>query len=90
MANLYDLLSNGFPADRDKPAFLLGDGSAVSYGELEAGAARVAGHLIAEGVAVARAVAVHGGAVKIVPWRWPGATVTWLETSVQALKSLVS
>ncbi|WP_372785453.1 AMP-binding protein [Phenylobacterium sp.] len=50
MANLYDLLAGGFPIDRDKPAFLLGDGSAVSYGELESGAAQVAGHLIARGV----------------------------------------
>jgi malonyl-CoA/methylmalonyl-CoA synthetase len=49
--NLYDLLSRGFPADRTQPAFLLSDGSAVSYGELEAGAAQVAGHLVASGVA---------------------------------------
>ena len=48
--NLYDLLAGGFPADRSKPAFLLSDGSAVSYSELEAGAARVAGHLVAKGV----------------------------------------
>ncbi|WP_394763220.1 AMP-binding protein [Phenylobacterium sp.] len=51
MANLYDILAAGFPADRDKPAFLLSDGSAVSYGELEAGAAQIAGHLVASGVA---------------------------------------
>ncbi|MFI4964367.1 MAG: AMP-binding protein [Caulobacterales bacterium] len=49
MANLYDLLAGGFPADRARPAFLLNDGRAVSYGELEAGAAQVAGHLIAQG-----------------------------------------
>jgi malonyl-CoA/methylmalonyl-CoA synthetase len=48
--NLYDLLAGGFPADRSKPAFLLSDGSAVSYGALEAGAAQVAGHLVANGV----------------------------------------
>ncbi|HEV7385921.1 MAG TPA: AMP-binding protein, partial [Phenylobacterium sp.] len=48
--NLYDVLAAGFPADRSKPAFLLSDGSAVSYGELEAGAAQVAGHLVAQGV----------------------------------------
>jgi malonyl-CoA/methylmalonyl-CoA synthetase len=48
--NLYDLLAGGFPADRTKPAFLLGDGSAVSYAELEAGAAEVAGHLVTSGV----------------------------------------
>jgi malonyl-CoA/methylmalonyl-CoA synthetase len=48
--NLYDLLAAGFPDDRSKPAFLLSDGSEVSYGALEAGAAQVAGHLIAQGV----------------------------------------
>ncbi|MFL5296522.1 MAG: malonate--CoA ligase [Phenylobacterium sp.] len=45
--NLYDLLAGGFPADRTKPAFLLSDGAAVSYGQLEAGAAQVAGYLAA-------------------------------------------
>jgi malonyl-CoA/methylmalonyl-CoA synthetase len=48
--NLYDMLADGFPPDRSKPCFLLGDGGAVSYGALEEGAARVAGQLIAEGV----------------------------------------
>jgi malonyl-CoA/methylmalonyl-CoA synthetase len=48
--NLYEILAAGFPADRDKPAFLLSDGSEVSYGALEAGAAQVAGHLIGQGV----------------------------------------
>ena len=48
--NLYDVLAAGFPADRNKPAFLLSDGSAVSYAELEAGAAQIAGHLVASGV----------------------------------------
>jgi malonyl-CoA/methylmalonyl-CoA synthetase len=48
--NLYDLLSSRFPADRSKPCFLLSDGRAISYGALEAGAAHVAGRLIAEGV----------------------------------------
>jgi malonyl-CoA/methylmalonyl-CoA synthetase len=48
--NLYDLLARGFPADRSRPAFLLGDGGEVSYAELEAGAAQVAGHLLARGV----------------------------------------
>lgn len=48
--NLYDLLAAGFPKDRGKPAFLLGDGSAVSYGALEAGVAQAAGRLIAQGV----------------------------------------
>ncbi len=50
MANLYDILAAGFPADRTKSAFILSDGSAVSYGELEAGAAQIAGHLVASGV----------------------------------------
>ena len=50
MANLYDVLAGGFPTDRGKPAFLLRDATAVSYGQLEAGAAQVAGHLVASGV----------------------------------------
>ena len=48
--NLYDLLAGGFPADRGKPCFLLSDGSAISYAELETGAAQVAGRLRALGV----------------------------------------
>jgi malonyl-CoA/methylmalonyl-CoA synthetase len=48
--NLYDALAAGFPADRTRPAFLLSDGAAVSYGQLEAGAAAVAGRLAAIGV----------------------------------------
>jgi malonyl-CoA/methylmalonyl-CoA synthetase len=50
MENLYDILAAGFPTDRTKPAFLLGDGSAVSYGALEEGVAQAAGQLIAQGV----------------------------------------
>jgi malonyl-CoA/methylmalonyl-CoA synthetase len=50
MANLYEVLAAAFPTDLAKPAFLLSDGSAVSYGRLEAEVARVAGHLVAEGV----------------------------------------
>jgi malonyl-CoA/methylmalonyl-CoA synthetase len=50
MANLYDILAAGFPTDLAKPAFILSDGSEVSYGRLEAEVARVAGHLIAQGV----------------------------------------
>jgi malonyl-CoA/methylmalonyl-CoA synthetase len=49
-ANLYDLLAAGFPADRSKPCFLLGDGPEISYGALERGAAQVAGHLRELGV----------------------------------------
>jgi malonyl-CoA/methylmalonyl-CoA synthetase len=59
MANLYDILAAGFPADRAKPAFLLSDGSAVSYAELEAGAAQVAGHLVSSGVAPGDRVALQ-------------------------------
>ena len=50
MANLYDVLSAGFPTHRQKPVFLLSDGAVVSYGQLEAGAAAVGGHLVAGGV----------------------------------------
>jgi len=48
--NLYDLLAAGFPKDRDKRAFLLSDGSEVSYGRLEDSVGQTAGRLIAEGV----------------------------------------
>ena len=48
--NLYDLLASRFPADRTKPCFLLPDGTAISYGDLEARTARVAGLLKARGV----------------------------------------
>ena len=57
--NLYDLLSRRFPADRSKPCFLLSDGSQISYGALEAGAAQVAGRLVAEGVAPGDRVALQ-------------------------------
>ena len=57
--NLYDLLASRFPADRSKPCFLLGDGTAISYGDLEAGAAQVAGRLMAEGVTPGDRVALQ-------------------------------
>jgi malonyl-CoA/methylmalonyl-CoA synthetase len=57
--NLYDLLASRFPADRSKPCFLLSDGSAISYGALEDGAARVAARLVAEGVAPGDRVALQ-------------------------------
>lgn len=44
--NLYDLLASRFPADRSKPAFLLADGAAISYGQLEDDVARTASLLI--------------------------------------------
>ena len=50
MANLYEILAEAFPTDLAKPAFLLSDGSQVSYGRLEVEVARVAGHLMALGV----------------------------------------
>ena len=50
MANLYEILAAAFPTDLAKPAFLLSDGSEVSYGRLEAEVSRVAGHLVAQGV----------------------------------------
>lgn len=44
--NLYDLLASRFPANRSKPAFLLADGTAISYGQLEDDVARTASLLI--------------------------------------------
>lgn len=58
-ANLYDLLASRFPADRSRPCFLLSDGSAISYGDLERGAAHVAGRLAAEGVGPGERVALQ-------------------------------
>ena len=57
--NLYDLLASRFPADRSKPCFLLSDGSEISYGVLEAGAAAVVGRLVAEGVGPGDRVALQ-------------------------------
>jgi malonyl-CoA/methylmalonyl-CoA synthetase len=48
--SLYDLLVRGFPEDRTRPCFILKDAPAVSYGELEDMAGRIAGHLAARGV----------------------------------------
>jgi malonyl-CoA/methylmalonyl-CoA synthetase len=58
-ANLYDLLASRFPADRSRPCFLPSDGRAISYGELESGAAHVAGRLAAEGVRPGERVALQ-------------------------------
>ncbi|TAJ41968.1 MAG: malonyl-CoA synthase, partial [Chitinophagaceae bacterium] len=44
--NLYELLASRFPADRSKPAFLLPDGGAISYGALEDDVARTAALLV--------------------------------------------
>jgi malonyl-CoA/methylmalonyl-CoA synthetase len=58
--NLYDLLAARFPVDRARPCFLLSDGAAISYGELEAGVARAAGRLVADGVRPGDRVAWQG------------------------------
>jgi malonyl-CoA/methylmalonyl-CoA synthetase len=57
--NLYGLLASRFPQDRAKPCFLLSDGQAISYGELEATAGRVASLLIARGVVPGDRVAMQ-------------------------------
>jgi len=57
--NLYALLASRFPADRSKPVFRMLDGSAVTYGELEQGAGRLAALLKAKGVAVGDRIAVQ-------------------------------
>ncbi len=50
MANLYDILAARFPADRNRPCFLLPDGRSISYGDLEAGAGRLVALMTAKGV----------------------------------------
>jgi malonyl-CoA/methylmalonyl-CoA synthetase len=57
--NLYERLAAGFPADRSRPCFILSGGAQISYGALEAGAAQVAGRLIAMGVAPGDRVALQ-------------------------------
>lgn len=47
---LNDLFVKAFPADRSRPCFITSNGGNVSYGELDAGAASVAGRLVAQGV----------------------------------------
>ncbi|MGA0607843.1 malonate--CoA ligase [Phenylobacterium sp. VNQ135] len=71
--NLYDRLSAGFPADRTKPCFLLSDGRAISYGELEAQVGRTAGRLVAEGVQPGDRVALQAE-------KTPEAIVVYLAT----------
>jgi malonyl-CoA/methylmalonyl-CoA synthetase len=55
--NLYALLKSRFPADRSQAAFEMLDGRTVSYGELVAGAGRLAALLKAKGVGVGDRVA---------------------------------
>jgi len=57
--NLYALIASRFPADRRQAAFELLDGGAVTYGELEAGAGRLAALLKTKGVGVGDRVAVQ-------------------------------
>jgi malonyl-CoA/methylmalonyl-CoA synthetase len=57
--NLYALIASRFPADRSRPLFEMLDGSAISYGEVETGAGRLAALLKAKGVAVGDRVAVQ-------------------------------
>jgi malonyl-CoA/methylmalonyl-CoA synthetase len=49
-ANLYLHLTQGFPQDRTRPAFLLPDGGVISYGALELSAGRLATFLHERGV----------------------------------------
>ncbi len=57
--NLYEVLAAKFPVDRAKPCFLLGDGTAISYGTLETNVAQVAGYLISQGVVPGDRIAVQ-------------------------------
>ncbi len=57
--NLYALLASRFPADRAQAAFRWLGGAAISYGELEAGAGRLAALLKAKGVTPGDRVAVQ-------------------------------
>ncbi len=57
--NLYALLQSRFPADRAAPCLLPPDGSAISYGAVEDGAARLAALLTAKGVGPGDRVAVQ-------------------------------
>jgi malonyl-CoA/methylmalonyl-CoA synthetase len=59
--NLYALLASRFPADRRQPFIEMLDGRTVTYGELEAGAARLAALLKARGVAPGDRVAMQSG-----------------------------
>ena len=57
--NLYERLATAFPVDRAGACFILPDGRDISYGELEAGAGRLAALLTHQGVAAGDRVAVQ-------------------------------
>src|SRR5580658_1950686 len=57
--NLYTRLASRFPADRATPLFQMLDGASISYGEVEAGAARLAALLKTKGVKAGDRVAVQ-------------------------------
>ena len=57
--NLYELFESRFPANRDAPLLVLEDGSDVSYGAAEQGAARYAALLAGLGLAPGDRVAVQ-------------------------------
>jgi len=57
--NLYARLAARFPQDRSQPAFETLAGATISYGEMEAGAGRLAALLRAKGVAVGDRIAVQ-------------------------------
>jgi malonyl-CoA/methylmalonyl-CoA synthetase len=57
--NLYARLAARFPEDRSRPLFRMPNGATISYGEMEAGAARLATLLKTKGVAVGDRVAVQ-------------------------------
>jgi acyl-coenzyme A synthetase/AMP-(fatty) acid ligase len=59
MANLYNRLHACFPADRTRPFATLGDGSVMTYADLEQSSARYANLLVSMGVAQGDRVAVQ-------------------------------
>ncbi|MFN3523639.1 MAG: AMP-binding protein [Phenylobacterium sp.] len=71
--NLFSLFASRFPQDRAKPCFLTPDGGAVSYGELEAGAGRLAALLRAKGVRTGDRIAVQAP-------KSPQMVMLWLAT----------
>ena len=56
--NLYARLVQAFPADRDRPGFITGDG-VLSYADLHAGVGRMAALLVARGIVPGDRIAVQ-------------------------------